>query len=231
MSDVTVNPDPPVLDLPPPANTPEARTPSGEIKDVQTLTADPITTPTSETPPKTPEAPKDAPKVPETYATFTVPDGQTLDPKVIEAAAPLFKKHGLSQEAAQEFVDLYAGQIKTIADGPKATFDTMVSGWRADVLKDASLATGDGLRTDVAESIGRLKATLSSEDRTSFNEVMNMSGLGNHPTIVRALNAWGRALGEGKHVAGNGPSPEGQKPPGAASKPSLAKAMFPNLPG
>jgi hypothetical protein len=149
----------------------------------------------------------------------------------MKTAVPLFKELGLSQDQAQKLVDFYGADRAKLAAAPQTAFNTMVDGWKADVLKDSSLASGNGLRADVKESIGKLKATLPAAEIAKFDEVMNMTGLGNHPTIVKALNAWGKALGEGKHVAGNGPSPLGQKAPGAIDRPSVAKAMFPNLPG
>lgn len=236
MSDTTIIPDaPPVLNLPPTPplpNTPEARLPDGTIKD-QSL----ITTPTPETTPtdKTPEPPKEgepkAPVVPETYSDFKVPEGVTLKPDALKEASGIFKELRLTQEQAQKLVDFYGKDIKATVDAPQATFNTMVDGWKADVLKDPSLASGDGLRTDVKENIGKLKATLGpASEIAAFDQLMNMSGLGNNPVIVKALNAWGKALGEGKHVAGGGPSPLGQKAPGAAERPSVAAAMFPNLP-
>jgi hypothetical protein len=231
MSDTTVTSDAPVLDLPkeaPLPNTPEARTPDGTIKDQST----PSTTPTPNPDQATDQTkkPEDTAKAPETYADFKVPEGVTLKPEALKEVTPLFKELGLNQDQAQKLVDWYGKDLKIAADAPKREFDTMVDGWRVDVLNDSSLASGDDLRPDVKESIGRLKSTLPSTERAEFEKLMNMSGLGNHPTIVRALNAWGKSLGEGKHVAGNGPSPEGQKAPGTPAKPSIAAAMFPNLP-
>lgn len=171
------------------------------------------------------------PVVPEIYSDFKVPEGVTLKPDVIKEASGIFKELGLTQDQAQKLVDFYGKDIKATADAPQATFNIMVDGWKADVLKDPSLASGDGLRTDVKENIGKLKATLGpATEIAAFDQLMNMSGLGNNPVIVKALNAWGKALGEGKHVAGGGPSPLGQQAPKSSERPSVAAAMFPNLP-
>jgi len=59
---------------------------------------------------------------------------------------------------------------------------------------------------------------------------MNTTGVGDHPAFVRALNKFGQLFGEGKFVNGGGPSPHGQKAPGAPDKPSPAQALFPKLP-
>jgi hypothetical protein len=229
MSDTTVTTEPPVLDLPPTTppqpNTPEARTSDGTLKDQSTP---PTTTTPTET--KTPD-PAKPPAAPETYSDFKVPEGVTLKPDALKEASGIFKELGLTQDQAQRLVDFYGKDIKAAADAPKTAFDTMVDGWKADVLKDSSLALGEGLRPDVKENIGKLKATLgSAAEIAEFDKLMNMSGLGNNPTIVKALNAWGKNLGEGKHVAGNGPSPLGQKAPAASERPSVASSIYPNLP-
>jgi hypothetical protein len=224
MSDVTVTTEPPVLQLPPEAplnNTPEARQPDGTLKDQSTSLAGETTTPTEKTP--------DAPVVPETYADFKLADGQILNPDTLKEASAVFKELGLTQDQAQKLVDFYGKDMTKTLGAPQTAFNDMVTGWRSEVLKDSTLASGDNLRTDVRENIGKLKASLPADQRTSFDEVMNMSGLGNHPTIVRALNSWGKSLSEGKHVAGGGPSPLGQKPPGSKEPVSIAAAMFPNL--
>jgi hypothetical protein len=228
MSDTTVTTEAPVLDLPKEPvlnNSTEARLPDGTLKDQSTSLAGTTTTPTE---PKTPEG-EVKPVVPEAYADFKLADGQTLNPDTLKEASAVFKELGLTQDQAQKLVDFYGKDMTKTLGAPQTAFNDMVSGWRADVLKDSTLASGDGLRTDVRENIGKLKASLPADQRASFDEVMNLSGLGNHPTIVKALNSWGKSLSEGKHVAGNGPSPEGQKAPGSKGPVNIAKAMFPNL--
>jgi hypothetical protein len=229
MSDTTTTTEAPVLELPkeaPLANSAEARTTDGTLKDQTTLTGETTTTTPTEKPPAEP------PKAPETYADFKLPEGAAVNADVLKDATAIFKELNLPQDAAQKLVDLYIKDTTKAAEAPANAYKDMIAGWRNDVLKDPTLASGDNLRPDVAENIGKLKATLG--DRAAidrFNEVMNMSGLGNHPAIVSALNTWGKALAEGKHVEGKGPSPLGQVASGTKERPSVAKAMFPNLPG
>jgi hypothetical protein len=59
---------------------------------------------------------------------------------------------------------------------------------------------------------------------------MDLTGVGNHPAFIRALDYFAQRLTEGKHVAGNGPSPGGQSRPGAATQPGAAAAIWPSLP-
>ena len=121
-----------MTDEAPMPNTPEARTETGELRD-----ASQTTTTSTETPSEAaPAAPTGAP---ETYADFKAPEGQTLDKATIEAALPIFKELGLSQDAAQKLVDFHAAQsAKTNADLTKAV-DDMRAGWRDAVMKDPEI--------------------------------------------------------------------------------------------
>src|SRR5690242_6551785 len=99
-------PTPPVEPTPAPAaNTPEARTGTGELKSAAS------TTPSTE-PEKKPEAKPEAKAetkegdkapggAPEAYADFTAPQGFQLNKDAIAKALPVFKELNLTQDAAQ----------------------------------------------------------------------------------------------------------------------------------
>ena len=57
---------------------------------------------------------------------------------------------------------------------------------------------------------------------------MNVTGAGNHPAFVRAFWKLAQQVTEGGHVAGRGPSPEGQKAPGEMPR-TAASTLYPNL--
>jgi len=226
MTDTTVTTEAPKPIEAPLANSSEARQTDGTLKD-QTQT----TTPSAEsTEPKPTDKP--ASGAPETYAAFTAPEGQTLNADLVKEATGLFKELNLTQDQAQKLVDFYGKDVIAKNGAPQKAFDTMVDGWYKDTVANPDLGANGEVRKDVIENIGRLKATLGNADKiNAFNEIMNLSGLGNHPVMVAALNSWSKLVVEGKHVQGNGPSSEGQKAPGAPERPSVAKAMYPNLPG
>lgn len=201
-------------------NSTEARTETGEIRDAQTMT-----TPTSPESPSTSETPA-APTAPETY-DFKAPEGTTLDPAVLESATPIFKELGLSQDAAQKLVDLYSSQTSKINADLVKSVETMRAGWRESVMKDPDLGTKlDSVKTE----LGRAKDRLPPEVRTAFDTALNETGMGDHPAIVKALYEFSKLVNEGTHVTGGNPSPLGQNSKGAAPRPSIAGAIYPNLP-
>ena len=66
--------------------------------------------------------------------------------------------------------------------------------------------------------------------RLEFSGAMDLTGAGDHPAFVKALWKLSAYITEGSHVAGSGPSAHGQTAPGAATRPSAAKALYPNNP-
>lgn len=204
------NPNPPPTQ--PMTNTSEARTSTGELID-QAAAA-----PAEATPP----AP--ASSAPEAYTDFTLPEGVTLDKAILDEATPIFKELGLSQEAAQKLVDLQAKySTKTSADLTKAV-DDMRADWQAKVKADPALANLDVVKTE----LGRAKDKLPVAVRTAFDEAMNLTGLGDHPAIVKGLFEFAKLVNEGTPVNGSGPSAEGQTN-GRAARPTIAGALYPNL--
>ena len=208
---------------PPLPNDPASRTADGTLKDAQTLTTpEPVKDADPAAPAKTPEP--TAPVVPDKY-DFKAPEGQTIDPAVIEKATPIFKELGLTNDAAQKLVDFYNAQA---AEG-KQLVDSMRSEWKAETAKLPELVTNPR----AVEDLGRMKAVIFENDPKgleAFNEAMSLTGAGDNPAIVRGWLRAAARLVEGGHVSGRSPSPEGQTAPDRAVLPTAAQAMYPNLP-
>jgi hypothetical protein len=206
------------------ANTPEARTETGEIRDAQSVLAG-DTSDSSQPPGQDASANKEG--VPETYAEFKVPEGATLDAALIAEVTPIFKELGLSQDAAQKLVEFQAKHsIASEAKLNKAVAD-MRAEWRDAIKADPAIGA-DLEKTKTA--IGRLKSQLPAEIRTSFDDAMNLTGMGDHPAIVRGLFELAKLVNEGTPVTGSGPSELGQNRSGQPTRPTAAQALYPNLP-
>lgn len=209
---------PPAKPEPKPAGTPDATS----------------TSPDPKAPPadgKTPAAPTGAP---ETYTDFTAPEGYTLDPKAIEAATPIFKELGLTQDQAQRLVAFHASQMIEAAKAPAATYEATRTQWQTAVKSDPELIaavsggkTGlEAVKLDISRALTGLNDPKLAAD---FKAAMDLTGAGDHPAFVKALWKLSAFVTEGKPVTGAGPSPHGQRAPGVAEKPSPAQAMYPNL--
>lgn len=232
-------------------NDEAARSPTGEIIDQSTAPPPPSSTTTPPTTPattdgtspptKTGEPPKPEAKppattgAPEAYTDFTLPDGVTVTPETLTEAHGLFKKYGLSQEAAQELVSFQAKQMQSLTKDPIEAIKAQEKTWSAATLADPDISayaldgkTGiDAVKLD----IGRAKSVLSPTERAAFDHVMNWTGIGSNPDFVRALWRMGQHITEGRPVstANAQPSPHGQRAPGANERPTPARSLYPNL--
>ena len=230
-SSTTTTTTPPPAPLP---NTAEARTPDGTLKDVQTPASTetkPTTTP--ETKPSTetkPEVKAEPGKAPDKYADFKAPEGVTLNKDAIDAAVPIFKELGLSQDQAQKLVELQAKREVDAAKAPQDAYTAMRNGWKSEVLANSELSTGGKLKPEVSETIGRAIASMGdTKVQDAFRQGMDLYGWGDNPAVVQGLYALGKLVTEGRPVQAGGPASTGQQQPGTTTKPTAAKALFPNL--
>lgn len=222
-------------------NTPEARTATGEIKDQQTIETKPSTE--SAATEKKPEATlttekkdgegekKAEPGVAPDKYEFKPPEGQKLDDKLIESATPILKELGISQEGAQKLFDLVTSRDAAAAAASDKVMSDMRTDWRDKVVKDPALGDGkDNLRPEVRANTARALDALGVEAKSKFVEALDLTGAGDNPAVIAAMNAFGKLLGEGTLVAGGRPSPGGQTQPGKGDSRTPAQRMFPNLP-
>lgn len=141
---------------------------------------------------KKPEADA-APTVPEKYE-FTPVDGVEIDQAAVEMATPVLKELGLSNEAANKLVPVLQGVIanrdQQMVDGIAAER----AKWLATAKADPEIggkAWGDSL-TLAATALDRLGFVKDSP----FRQLLDQSGLGNHPEMIRAFVKVGKAIGE-----------------------------------
>lgn len=173
---------------------------------------------------------KEAPKVegaPEAYAEFKAPEGFEINKEQIADALPVFKKLGLSQEGAQELVDLYAKSTQKSQEDPYKLWSQTQEKWVAEVKADPVIGGKlDQVKATVARAIDGLgDAKLASD----FRAAMDFTGAGNNPAFIRTFYKLATQLTEGRPVGGNGPSALGQKNPTEGPR-TIANALFPNLP-
>ncbi len=229
------------------ANSPEARTEMGDIKDAANnrLAPPTETTQTTDTTDQTKkdttstdkttqsaEGTKEGEKkptegVPEKY-DLKAPEGYELDAKMMEAAGGIFKELGLNNDQAQKLVDFYTKTTLEAADSPYKKFEEIRTGWRNEVVGDAELGDGSDLKPEVKATIGRAIDAMGPKLAADFREIMHTTGAGDNPTIIRGILALAKQATEGRPVKGGGPSPLGQG--NTAKPPTAAKALFPNLP-
>src|SRR6266404_7735746 len=197
MSDTTVTTEAPL------PNSPEARTPTGELKDASQTTT---TTPTETTPPEPKAEPKPEPLAgaPEVYSDFTLPEGVKLEGETLKSAQELFKALNLPQDGAQRLVDFHLGQIRAATEASSKAYEDMRADWQAKSKADSEIGPH---MAKIKENVGRLYDAIGDAKLVSeFKQLMDLTGTGDNPAFIKVLNKLASFVTEGRHVTGAQPS-------------------------
>jgi hypothetical protein len=144
------------------------------------------------------------------YEPFQLPEGVTADEELMVEFKATAKGLGLSQEAAQSLVAL---QSKMFAKQQEAIANTRAQ-W-AEASKTDKEFGGPAL----AENLSVAKKALDTFASPALRSLLNDSGLGNHPEVIRHFISIGKSISEdGRIVAGTK----------ATAPMDPAKRLFPN---
>jgi len=128
---------------------------------------------------------------------IVIPEGMTLDTEVLEQFLPIAKELNLNKEQAQKLVDFQLSTIKNTEQQGQDNFNK--------VVKELEQETKDMLGADYKKELSYAAKTmnlLNEEDRKSLKEVLNNSGMGNHPLLIKMFIEAGKSLSEDKLVDG-----------------------------
>jgi len=150
-----------------------------------------------------------APQVPEVY-TFDVPEGVTLDKTATDDFSALAKELKLDQATAQKVADV---GIK-MAQRQQEVFENTKAAWAEQTRADKEFG-GDKFDQNMAVALKAIDAFGTPE----LKELLNVSGLGNHPAVIKFCFKAGKAISPDGFVAGT-PASAGTDP---------AKTMFPSM--
>lgn len=151
-----------------------------------------------------------AKKAPESYEDFKAPQGVSLDKEVLTTVKAVAKELDLSQADAQKLVEK-VGPV--LAKSEQTRFTTLVT-QRADAWRAASLADPEIGGEKHAENLAIAMKTFDAFGTPALKEVLNKTGLGDNPEVLRWAFRIGKAIGpDNKFVAGTtltaaGVSPE-----------------------
>lgn len=140
-----------------------------------------------------------AKKAPENYEDFKAPQGVNLDKEVAVAVKVVAKELDLSQADAQKLVEKMG---PVLAKSEQTRFTALVTqradGWRAASLKDPEIGGEKH-----AENLAIAMKTFDAFGTPALKEVLNKTGLGDNPELLRWAFRIGKAIGpDNKIVAG-----------------------------
>lgn len=181
---------------------------TGDNQQAQTAeTQTPAATETPANERQTPETPA-AEVVPEKY-TFTAPEGTEYDPEILESFSGAAKEAGLTQDAAQKLIEKMA---PAIAARQVDQIQAIHKEWQESSTADKEFG-GEKL----AENLGVARKALNTFGTPELQKLLDDTGLGNHPEVIRAFFRAGKAISEDKFVSGS---------PAGSGKASAANVLY-----
>lgn len=131
---------------------------------------------------------------PEKYEPFKLPVDVVVNQPILDEFHTLAKELDLSQEKAQKLVDLQLKHVDSFAQTMQDEFQKIKDGWKADTKK----ALGTNLQADLVTA-GRAIEKLGTAE---LRQMLNQTGVGNHPELVKFFIAVGKLVSEDTVVDG-----------------------------
>lgn len=164
-----------------------------------------------------PEGQSAEPAPPPVYDAFTLPEGFTLDEAQTKQFTDVLSElettgkadHALVQQFGQKAVDLHTSLVKDAVERQtkfyQTEWDKQKTEWKDTFLKDPEIG-GNRFETTVNEALTFIRTHGGTADQQAeFKNLMETSGLGNHPAMIRLLANAGRVMSEGKPLAAKAP--------------------------
>lgn len=155
-------------------------------------------------------------KAPETYE-FKAPEGQTFDEQIIKEYSDVAKELNMPQEHAQKLLDRLAPKL---AERQMQQLEAVKTEWAEAATADKEFG-GEKLQ----ENLAIAKTALDKFGTPELRSLLNQSGLGNNPEVIRFMFRAGKAISGDRFVGAD---------VGAGSKPvpkdfsSQAAALYSN---
>lgn len=129
---------------------------------------------------------------PEKYE-FTLPEGVTLDTGAVEQFEPILRELNLSNEQAGKLVGKFHELRAAEAKASDEAFVQQVEGWAKQVREDPEIG-GQAFEVNVKAA----QSAIAAFAPPALRELLDSTGLGNHPDVVRFCMRIGKALSEDK---------------------------------
>lgn len=152
------------------------------------------------------------PEVPEKYE-LAAPEGIELEAAAVTEFSALAKDLKLSQADAQKLADV---AVKWQQRQLEAHANT-VKGWVEQSKTDKDFG-GDAFDKNLAVA----QKAIETFGTPGLKEMLNVTGFGNHPEVIRAFYNAGKAISEGKFVASGSRS-------ATPSTQNIAQSLYPNM--
>lgn len=156
----------------------------------------------------TPTAEPVAPVAAPVFNAFTLPEGVTLEADKVGAFTEMLGKfevenkgdHAAVQKLGQQMVDMYIAEQTRQAQAQQDAWVKVRDGWKDQFTSDPEMG-GNRQNTTLSRCgamIEQYGGTAAQQDE--LRSAFRITGMGDHPALIRLLANVGKALGEGTPV-------------------------------
>lgn len=143
---------------------------------------------------------------PEAYEDFNLPEGMEMDADVLGEFKGLAKELNIPQAKAQQLIDFQTQLATKQAEAYQAAVTKQAQDWAASIKNDPEIG-GANYDKNVESAI----KVIQSFGDPALTELLNTSGLGNHPALFKFCHRISSAISEDKFVLPGSQSSTGRK--------------------
>lgn len=133
---------------------------------------------------------------PDKYADFKLPENVIVLPEVMEKAQATFKRMGLSQEDAQELINLNLENLQSmVQQGEQSAyskFEDTRAKWRETVQNDPKIG-GENLNASMAH-VAQARKFFAGQGEKELIQALEDTGAGDNPAVFNFFVAVGKAI-------------------------------------
>jgi hypothetical protein len=148
------------------------------------------------------EAPQGAP---ENYE-FALPEGFSLDAEIGDQFSAMARELNLPQEKAQALLDLATQNMQRIVEAQQSAQAQITQQWQEDSRADKEFGGAK-----LTENLALAERAINQFNPELYN-VLEQSGMGNHPEVIRFAYRVGKAIAEDRIETGGGDAPSALAP-------------------
>lgn len=134
---------------------------------------------------------------PEQYADFAMPDGVALDPEMATEFKSVAKELNLPQDKAQRLADIGAKLVQKSGTQNAEVVKAARAEWSAAAQADKEFG-GEEFKANLVYA----RKALDTFGTPELKQVLNGSGLGDHPEFIRFMYRAGKAVSADTYVPG-----------------------------
>ena len=151
----------------------------------------------------------DAPQDPPLYDGLQLPEGIMFDGPALDAFKTLSQEMGLSLEQVQKLVDFEGRFVRQSASDEQTQKQQLLENW--------ARQTKEMYGPDLEKAVTLAVRAADAFGGPALRELLEATGLGNHPVIVRTFNEIGKRISEDSFPGGK---------PAALQDKTFAEALY-----